>query len=221
MARLGTPADTPDLRRRVAGTTQRFGELALQFREQAGRHPAKDSTAAQKIRRDFQGLLKNSERLMGTAREKEAASLPRAPPAAAAAAAAAAGLDAASAAARADVERQALLEQGRKQELLRIEGDLRFNEALIEERDLAIGEISGQIGEVHQIFQDLAVLVHDQGEALGDIESNLTRAAHSAADAHTQVVRAERLQRRASSTWCFLMMLAAGVLGVLLLIILA
>jgi syntaxin 7 len=222
VARLGTSADTPELRRRLAATTQRFGELAGQFREHAGKHPAKDSTAAQKIMRDFQGLLKASEKLMATARGKEAASLPRAPPAAGAAAAAAAALqDEQSAAARAGVERQALLEQQRKQELLRIEGDLQFNEALIEERDQAIGEISGQIGEVHQIFQDLAVLVHDQGDMLGDIEANLTRAADSAADARVQIVRAERSQRRANKTWCFLMMLAAGVLAILLLIILS
>jgi len=215
VARLGSAADTPDLRRRIAGSTQRFGELAQQFRDAVSKHPNKDGVATQKIMRDFQGLLKNSERLLSTAREREAATLPHR---AARASAAAAEQDEA---ARADIERQALLEQQRKQELLQTEGELRFNEALIEERDQAVTEISGQISEVHQIFQDLAVLVHDQGEMMDDIESNLTRAATRTMDAHTQIVRAERSQRRARNTWCFLMMLAAGAVGILLLIILA
>lgn len=211
VARLGTQADTPDLRRRIAGSTHRFGELAQQFRDAVSNHPAKDATPTQKIMRDFQDLLKNSERLLGSAREKEAASLPRS-------AGAAAQQDSTS---LADVERQALLEQQQKQELLQTEGELRFNEALIEERDQAITEITGQIGEVHQIFQDLAVLVHDQGEMLDDIESNLTRAGTQTQDAHVQILRAERSQRRSRNTWCFLLLLAAGVVGILLLIVLS
>ena len=207
VARLGTAVDTPDLRRRIAGSTHRFGELAQQFRDSVAKHPAKNTTATQKIMRDFQGLLKNSERLLSSAREKETATLPHS--------------SAATETSFADVERQALLEQQQKQELLQTEGELQFNEALIEERDQAITEITGQIGEVHQIFQDLAVLVHDQGEMLDDIESNLTRAGEQTQDAHVQIIRAERSQRKARTTWCFLMMLTAGVVGVLLLIILA
>jgi len=102
--------------------------------------------------------------------------------------------------------------------LHRIEGDVQYNEAVIEERDKAITEITGQIGEVHQIFQDLAVLVHDQGEMVDDIEANLTRAVHRTSDAHRQVVKAERSQRNARNTWCFLMMLGAGAVAILLLI---
>jgi syntaxin 7 len=215
VARLGTSVDTPDLRRRIAGSTHRFGELAQQFRDAVAQHPAKDATSTQKIMRDFQGLLKNSERLLSTAREKEAASLPRSSDAVAAQQQHDGFKN------QADVERQALLEQQQKQQLLQTEGELRFNEALIDERDQAITEITGQIGEVHQIFQDLAVLVHDQGEMMDDIESNITRAATQTQDAHVQIVRAERSQRKARNTWCFLMMLTAGVVAVLLLIILA
>jgi syntaxin 7 len=218
VARLGSSVDTPDLRRRIAGSTHRFGELAQQFRDTVSQHPAKNTTSTQKIMRDFQDLLKKSERLLSTAREKEAASLPRSSDGATTAAAL---QQQDSSQNQADIERQALLEQQQKQQLLQTEGELRFNEALIDERDQAITEITGQIGEVHQIFQDLAVLVHDQGEMMDDIESNITRAATQTQDAHVQITRAERSQRRARNTWCFLMMLTAGVVAVLLLIILA
>jgi syntaxin 7 len=156
---------------------------------------------------------------MESAKAKEAASLPR--PAGAAAAAAAAQQQELSEAARADAERRALLEEQRKQELLSVENSLQFNEAVIEERDQAIVEITGQIGEVHQIFQDLAVLVVDQGEMLDDIESNITRAAERTADASVQISRAERSQRSARSKWCFLLVITMIVVGLLMLIILA
>jgi syntaxin 7 len=101
------------------------------------------------------------------------------------------------------------------------EEQLLHNEIVIEERSVAIQEISGQIGEVHQIFQDLAVLVHDQGEAVDDIESNIVRAAQKTQDAHVQVRRAERSQRKAARNKCFLMMLGAGAVTVLFIILLA
>ncbi|PRW59489.1 syntaxin [Chlorella sorokiniana] len=219
VGRLGTAQDTTELRRRIAEGSARFKGLAQEFRAAAARHPARDSSAAQKLLRDFQGLLRSSERLMESAKAKEAASLPR--PAGAAAAAAAAQQQELSEAARADAERRALLEEQRKQELLSVENSLQFNEAVIEERDQAIVEITGQIGEVHQIFQDLAVLVVDQGEMLDDIESNITRAAERTADASVQISRAERSQRSARSKWCFLLVITMIVVGLLMLIILA
>lgn len=47
------------------------------------------------------------------------------------------------------------------------------------------------------------------------------RASERTADANVHIQRAERLQRKARNTWCFLMLIAGGVLGVLLLILLA
>ena len=222
VGRLGGPADTADLRRRVAEGSQRLKGLAQEFRQRAAQHPARDSTAAQKLLRDFQGLLRNSERLMEAAKAKEAASLPR-PAAGGAAAGAAAAFQQQqqSASAREDAERQALLEQERKAQVLAVEGSLQFNEAVIEEREAAISQISGQIGEVHQIFQDLAVLVNDQGAQLDDIESNITRAAERTGDATVQIARAERSQRAARSKWCFLLAITAFIIFILVLIIAA
>lgn len=40
-----------------------------------------------------------------------------------------------------------------------------YHEALIEERDAGIAEIQRQIGEVNEMFQDLAVLINDQVRA--------------------------------------------------------
>lgn len=48
-----------------------------------------------------------------------------------------------------------------------MENEIALNEATIEERDQGIREIQQQIGEVNEIFKDLAVLVHEQGTMIG------------------------------------------------------
>lgn len=49
-----------------------------------------------------------------------------------------------------------------------MDNEIAFNEAIIEEREQGIHEIQQQIGEVNEIFKDLAVLVHEQGAMIGE-----------------------------------------------------
>ncbi|KAL6767635.1 SYP2 [Auxenochlorella protothecoides x Auxenochlorella symbiontica] len=213
VARLGSDADTVRARQQLSSFSQSFRDLAVEFKQKVASHPARDAASTQKLIRDFQTLLKGSEKLMSIAREREAASLPvaAAPPRGAQRDRAAAGASPAAATAA----------QEQKQALLATENALVFNEALIEERDAAVRAIGGQIGEVHQIFQDLAVLVSDQGAALDDIEANISRAAAHTGEANVQLVQAERSQRAARGSWCVLLAAAAAILLVLILIIAA
>lgn len=48
-----------------------------------------------------------------------------------------------------------------------MDNEITFNEAVIEEREQGIQEIQHQIGEVNEIFKDLAILVHEQGAMIG------------------------------------------------------
>ena len=48
-----------------------------------------------------------------------------------------------------------------------LDNEIAFNEAVIEEREQGIQDIHTQIGEVNEIFKDLAVLVNDQGVMTG------------------------------------------------------
>jgi syntaxin 7 len=54
-----------------------------------------------------------------------------------------------------------------RQEFIQLENETVYNEAVIEEREQGIREIHTQIGEVNEIFKDLAVLVHEQGYMIG------------------------------------------------------
>ncbi len=58
-----------------------------------------------------------------------------------------------------------------RQDFLQLENETVFNEAVIEEREQGIREIHQQIGEVNEIFKDLAVLVHEQGYMIGLCDS--------------------------------------------------
>ena len=75
------------------------------------------------------------------------------------------------------LESQSLLQEQRRQELMQTEGEMEFNNSLIEEREAGIMEIQQQIGEVNEIFQDLAVLVNEQGQMIDDIEANIVSTA--------------------------------------------
>lgn len=55
-----------------------------------------------------------------------------------------------------------------------LDNEIAFNEAIIEERELGIQEIQQQIGEVNEVFKDLAVLVHEQGTIIGKSSQSLT-----------------------------------------------
>lgn len=54
-----------------------------------------------------------------------------------------------------------------RQEVLFLDNEIAFNEAIIEEREQGIKEIEDQIGQANEIFRDLAVLVHEQGVVIG------------------------------------------------------
>lgn len=54
VAKLGTPADTLDLRHRVGQSSDKFRQLAQEFKQRMAAHPDKGGTVAQKLLRDFQ-----------------------------------------------------------------------------------------------------------------------------------------------------------------------
>ncbi|KAJ8563351.1 hypothetical protein K7X08_031803 [Anisodus acutangulus] len=75
-----------------------------------------------------------------------------------------------------------------------------LNKAIIEEREQGIIEIQHHIGELNEMFKDLALLVHEQGIMLDDISSNI-ESSHdaTAAQAAQQLTKASKIQQSTSS----------------------
>ncbi|KAI5078758.1 hypothetical protein GOP47_0006429 [Adiantum capillus-veneris] len=97
--------------------------------------------------------------------------------------------------------------------------------ALIEERDQGIREIQQQIGEVNEIFKGLAVLVHEQGVMIDDIDSNIETSHAATAQANRQLTKAAKSQKSNSSLLGFIQLsmflacLPLVIFGIVLLIV--
>ncbi|CAD6232235.1 unnamed protein product [Miscanthus lutarioriparius] len=109
-------------------------------------------------------------------------------------------------------EQRTQLLESRRQELVFLDNEIVFNEAIIEERDQGIQEIQHQITEVNEIFKDLAVLVHDQGAMIDDIDSHIENAVVATSQAKGQLSKAAKTQKSNSSLICLLLVIFRVVL---------
>lgn len=226
---LGTAKDTMQHREELAGFNRSIqstakaikGQLEGLSREKAAL-PEQQQAKLRKLMQDFAGTLQDYKAAQKVAAEREAQYLPKVPPAAAAAASSAAAAAAAAAGtSEADIESQALLQEQVQQESRAMDNTISFQEALIEERDLGIAEIQRQIGEVNEMFQDLAVLINDQGQQLATVDNQIATTAERTHEGQLQLVKAERSQRAARNKCLMLWLLAGVVLAVILIVLFA
>lgn len=83
---------------------------------------------------------------------------------------------------------QALIQDDKLNEQVQLEADV----ASAKEREMRLRQIEEDVLNVNEIFQDLAVLVHDQGQVVDSIESNIEQA-------HAQVGEGNKALRQAVS----------------------
>jgi len=91
------------------------------------------------------------------------------------------------------------------------------NENMLREREEGIGALNRSVQEVAEIFQDLALLVNEQGTQIDNIQTNIETAAESTNRGVRELARASRSQRRARGRMC---LIAACVLAVLVILVL-
>ncbi|XP_023005689.1 syntaxin-121-like [Cucurbita maxima] len=82
----------------------------------------------------------------------------------------------------------------------------------IQERHDAVKDLERNLKELHQVFMDMAVLVHEQGEKLDDIESHVNRA-HSFVRGGTQELSKARVYQKSTRKWT--------IIGIIILLIVA
>ena len=219
---LGSGKDTPAHRQRIKQLGEKISGLAkdvsgqLKAQGAGGAGGAGDGATKlkqQKLVKDFSALLQDFQKAQRECAEREAASLPRQPKSRAGRAAEAQAVSAAEQEAN---ERQALLAEQRRQEQRQVDSQIEFNDALIEEREQGIVEIQHQIGEVNEIFQDLALLVNEQGEMIEDIESNIVRTGQHTSAAVKELKKADKSHKNLRNKFCFMFVIIAIIIGVLL-----
>lgn len=226
---LGTGKDTRELRAQLHDQRERLGVMARDASlavkrlaqavtnasdvdeetraEHAGRH--------QKLVKDFHGVLKDFQKAQRTCAERESTFLPQK-------AKGRANYGTMDDDGGAEEAGQALLQEQRQeqQDFAQVDGELEYNNALIEERERGIMEIQQQIGEVNEIFQDLAVLVNEQGAMIDDIEANIVSTAVRTKDAQKELTKADKSQRAARNRLICIVIAVLVALIVLILFLL-
>lgn len=224
---LGTPKDTPELREKLHKTRLHIGQLVkdtsakLKQANEADHHAevtASKKIADAKLAKDFQAVLKEFQKAQRLAAERETAYTPFVPQAVLPSSYTAHELDISS---DRSAEQRALLVESRRQEVVLLDNEIAFNEAIIEEREHGIQEIQQQIGEVNEIFKDLAVLVHEQGTIIDDIGSHIENSQAATAQGKSQLVKAAKTQRSNSSLTCLLLVIFGIVLLILVVVLAA
>lgn len=221
---LGTPKDTVELRDKLHKTRQQIGQLAKDVsaklkaaseRDQLTEVSTSKRIGDAKLAKDFQAVLKEFQKAQRTEAEKETSFTPFSPQTVPSTQQ---GVNDTKVVQDDHQEKQALLAQQRRQEnfqlVLQLENEIVFNEAIIEERELGIKEIQQQIGEVNEIFKDLAVLVHEQGVMIDDIDSHVESAYAATTQGKVQLAKAAKGQKSQSSLKCWLL----GIFGLVILI---
>ncbi|CAF2069430.1 hypothetical protein HID58_040966 [Brassica napus] len=209
---LGTPKDTPELRDKlcVKDTAAKLKE-ASETDHQRGVNQKKKIVDA-KLAKDFQSVLKEFQKAQRLAAERETVYAPLvtrpSPPSSYTASEIDVNADK-------HQEQRALLVESKRQELVLLDNEIAFNDAVIEEREQGIEEIQQQIGEVHEIFKDLAVLVHDQGTMIDDISTHIDNSHAATALGKSHLAKASKTQRSNSSLTCLLLV----IFGIVLLIV--
>ncbi|KAJ3688448.1 hypothetical protein LUZ61_017612 [Rhynchospora tenuis] len=223
---LGTPKDTPDLRERLHKTRAYITDLVKDTSEKLKQASEADhrtqvsaskKIADAKLAKDLQAVLKEFQKAQRLAVERESAYAPFISssllPSSYNASEVETSPDKSS-------EQQALLQSAR-QELLFLDNEIVYNEAVIEEREQGIQEIQQQIGEVNEIFKDLAVLVHDQGAMIDDIDTHIENSVAATAQARAQLVKAAKTQKSSSSLICLLLVIFGVVLLIVIIVLAA
>ncbi|CAL8295696.1 unnamed protein product [Merluccius merluccius] len=86
---------------------------------------------------------------------------------------------------------------------------------LIKERETNIRQLESDILDVNQIFKDLAVMIHDQGDMIDSIEANVESAEVHVERGGEQLQRAAYYQQKSRKKMCILALVMSVVLVIL------
>jgi len=219
VALLGTRRDTQEQRLKINALGKNIKELAKEISESLKSGGTASANTSPKLIQDFQQVLKEFQKVYRVCLEKMSTTMPQN-----------------EASPRGGRRRQKnsghqgldlLGDQGRSQEdsleaermesQLLLDNQIDHHDVLIAEREEGIREIQGQIAEVGEIFQDLAVLVHEQGDMVNDIESNIVSSHGHTTQARTELVKAASHQKSARNRMCMIAVILVVLLIVLVL----
>ncbi|KAL0605015.1 Syntaxin-12 [Plecturocebus cupreus] len=223
MSQLGTKQDSTKLQENLQQLQHSTNQLAKETNEllkELGSLPLPLSTSEQRQQRlqkerlmnDFSAALNNFQAVQRRVSEKEKESIARA-----------------RAGSRLSAE-----ERQREEQLVSFDSHEEWNQMqsqedevaiteqdleLIKERETAIRQLEADILDVNQIFKDLAMMIHDQGDLIDSIEANVESSEVHVERATEQLQRAAYYQKKSRKKMCILVLVLSVIVVILGLII--
>ncbi|KAJ5812220.1 t-SNARE [Penicillium riverlandense] len=112
-------------------------------------------------------------------------------------------------------QQQDLLLEQRSQ--LANQDEVDFQETLIIEREAEIRNIEQSVGELNELFRDVAHIVHEQGGQLDIVSENVENVTQDTRGANTELRSAHRYQKQARNKACCLLVILAVILAIIVL----
>ncbi|KAL4927185.1 SNAP receptor PEP12 [Aspergillus undulatus] len=211
VALLGTKRDTERVRERVHSLLEQtregfrdVGEGIKKVQTWEDVNPSQKWTQS-KLSTEFKATLEEFQTVQRRALEKQRAS----------AVAARSAVDEAEHPTEGGAQQQGqLLEE---QPRLANQDEVDFQEALIIERETEIRNIEQSVGELNELFRDVAHIVHEQGEQLDTISGNVENVHTDTRGANVELRSASRYQKNARNKACCLLIILAVILTIIIL----
>ena len=108
--------------------------------------------------------------------------------------------------------------QVQEQDQLRLasQDEVDFQESLIIERESEIRNIEQSVGELNELFRDVAHIVHEQGGQLDTIHGNVINVAGDTQQADIELRSASKYQKSARGKACCLLTVLAVILTIII-----
>ncbi|KAL4798867.1 SNARE domain protein [Aspergillus venezuelensis] len=212
VALLGTKRDTERVRERVHSLLEQtregfrdVGEGIKKVQNWEDVNPSQKWTQS-KLSTEFKATLEEFQTVQRRALEKQRAS----------AVAARSAVDKAEHSTQGGAQQQQaqLLEE---QPRLANQHEVDFQESLIIERENEIRNIEQSVGELNELFRDVAHIVHEQGEQLDTISGNVENVRGDTQGANVELRSASRYQKNARNKACCLLIILAVILTIIIL----
>jgi syntaxin 7 len=214
IALLGTKRDTERVRERVHNLLEEtragfkdVGEGIKKVQTWEDVNPSQKWTQ-QKLSSEFKATLDEFQTVQRRALEKQRAS---------AAAARTAVEDGEQPLIDTDVQLQE--QQLEEQHRMANQGEVDFQESLIIERETEIRNIEQSVGELNELFRDVAHIVTEQGGQLDIISENVQNVTQDTRGANVELRSASRYQKNARNRACCLFVILAIILLIIVLAI--
>lgn len=212
IALLGTRRETERVRERVQSIVEETGAGFKEVGEglkKVGTWPdlnARQKYTQGKLSADFRASLGEFQLLSRQALEKQRASK------------AAIEAESQGSAAQDDgASPQQQQQQQQQQVRLADQSEVDFQESLIIERESEIRQIEQSVGELNELFRDVATMVHEQGFMVDSIEQNVEGVRDDTRGADRELTSASRYQKSARGKMCCLLLILAVVLVIVVL----